>query len=145
MKGDVVVTSDGNELAVVGLDTAEADITAYNLTVADLHTYFAGATSVLVHNAGCDPFDAARALKGADPEDVLDAIPDNWLVSTPRKALGGGIRFSNPANKSEVIIFERGTGVAADGIHGGPYLRLSTGRGPIERIPLQGNPALGGP
>ena len=34
-------------------------------------------------------------------------------MPTPAASRPGGIRFGNPVNKSEVIIFERGTGVAA--------------------------------
>jgi hypothetical protein len=91
---------------------------------------------------GGDDFPDVNALRGADPEAVLDAIPDNWLVSSPAK--GSGIRFSNPENPSQVIIFEEGWPGATDPLHSGPYLRVSTGRGPVYRIPLAGNPVLGG-
>ncbi len=60
--GDLLHTAAGKTLAVVGLDwsTTQHD-KAYNLTVADIHTYYviAGNTPVLVHNTGpCDPVDA---------------------------------------------------------------------------------------
>ncbi|WP_344466976.1 RHS repeat-associated core domain-containing protein [Kitasatospora kazusensis] len=44
---------------------------AYNLTVADLHTYYvlAGATPVLVHN--CDLSDRASEIHGAEPDDYV--------------------------------------------------------------------------
>ncbi len=51
--GDIVLTADGHRLTVASLGISEQDLTAYNLTVADLHTYFAGESAVLVHNTGC--------------------------------------------------------------------------------------------
>lgn len=51
--GDVVVTADGDRLTVESLGISEQDLTAYNLTVEGLHTYFVGAEDVLVHNAAC--------------------------------------------------------------------------------------------
>jgi hypothetical protein len=55
-EGDLLLTSDGTYLTVGGLDEATTHTgLAYNLTVADIHTYFvvvAGA-DVLVHNTGC--------------------------------------------------------------------------------------------
>ncbi|WP_018800572.1 polymorphic toxin-type HINT domain-containing protein [Salinispora arenicola] len=55
--GDLLHTASGKTLAVVGLDWGSLQhATAYNLTVADIHTYYvmAGNTPVLVHNTnGC--------------------------------------------------------------------------------------------
>jgi len=143
--GEVVLGDGGRQFTVTGFrhGTVRNGL-AYNLEIEGVHTYHVGPDAILVHN-DCDPFDTARALRGADPEDVLDAIPDNWIVSNPPKAIGGGMKFSNPANRSQVMIYERGTGLASDGVHGGPYLRLSSGRGAIERIPLMGNPILAVP
>ena len=50
--GDIVVDADGDRLTIASLGISERDLTAYNLTVVDLHTYYAGDDSVLVHNAG---------------------------------------------------------------------------------------------
>lgn len=48
-----------------GLDTPMGDAPMYNLTVADIHTFYvvAGSTPVLVHNAGCDEWAAAFQAK----------------------------------------------------------------------------------
>ncbi|WP_280725351.1 polymorphic toxin-type HINT domain-containing protein [Kitasatospora sp. MAA4] len=54
--GDQLLTTDGSTVTVQAARNYEtAEQTAYNLTVADLHTYYvlAGVTPVLVHN--CDP------------------------------------------------------------------------------------------
>lgn len=53
--GDQLVTSNGGKVTVTGLDWATSHTgTAYNLTIADIHTYYvlAGKTPVLVHNTG---------------------------------------------------------------------------------------------
>lgn len=87
-------------------------------------------------------FPDVQALLGADPESVLDAIPDNWLVESPSS--GSGIKFVNPDRPGQMIIYEEGWPGATDPLHAGPYLRVSTGRGPVFRVPLYGNPALEG-
>ncbi len=50
--GDNVVASDGRRIAVVAVSVRAEDMTAYNLTIDGLHTYYVGRTPVLVHNAG---------------------------------------------------------------------------------------------
>jgi hypothetical protein len=48
--GDRLVTADGRLVEVESLGIRVEDLTAYNLTVAGIHTYYAGQTAVLVHN-----------------------------------------------------------------------------------------------
>jgi RHS repeat-associated protein len=50
--GDQVSTAAGRTVRIAGLRVYSADVTAYNLTVEGIHTYYAGTTPVLVHN-GC--------------------------------------------------------------------------------------------
>ena len=50
--GDRVVDRDGDQVVVAGVGISEQDLTAYNLTVAGLHTYFVGKATILVHNEG---------------------------------------------------------------------------------------------
>jgi len=50
--GDQVVDRDGDQVVVAGVGISEQDLTAYNLTVAGLHTYFVGKANILVHNQG---------------------------------------------------------------------------------------------
>jgi RHS repeat-associated protein len=126
--------------------------TMYNLTIGGTHTYYvlAGSAPVLVHNTSPNPnpiplpkgFPDVNSMYGADPESVLDIIPGKWTVSDPRN--GTGIRFSNPDNVSQTIIYEEGWPGSTDPVHSGPYLRVSTGVGPPARVPLAGNPAIGG-
>ncbi|MFJ3406760.1 polymorphic toxin-type HINT domain-containing protein [Promicromonospora sp. NPDC090134] len=52
--GEKVLSADGTELAVGGIDAgAIREGAAYNLAVLDLHTYHVGDAEVLVHNSGC--------------------------------------------------------------------------------------------
>ncbi|MBL0887600.1 polymorphic toxin-type HINT domain-containing protein [Myceligenerans indicum] len=55
--GDVVSTADGATLTIVSVDVSRYDLTAYNLTVSELHTYHVGTADVLVHNCGDEPID----------------------------------------------------------------------------------------
>lgn len=50
--GDVLVGADGDKNLVFATLASEQNLTAYNLTVEGLHTYFAGTDPVLVHNDG---------------------------------------------------------------------------------------------
>ena len=86
------------------------------------------------------PLSEVQSMRGRPVDDVLDAIPDDWTVDTPRKE-PDGIRFQNPHRNGEQIIYEPGKPQAKDPLHSGPYLRVSEG-GKVYRIPLEGNPAL---
>ena len=50
--GDVLLSAGGATLTVEDIKTNLQDLTAYNLTIADLHTYHVGTADVLVHNTG---------------------------------------------------------------------------------------------
>ncbi|WP_182378675.1 polymorphic toxin-type HINT domain-containing protein [Nocardioides sp. WS12] len=58
--GDVLIGPDGAKNRVIATLVTEQDLTAYNLTIEDLHTYFAGAEPVLVHNDDDDYNQAMR-------------------------------------------------------------------------------------
>ncbi|MET9601988.1 polymorphic toxin-type HINT domain-containing protein [Streptomyces sp. NPDC006459] len=63
--GENLRTDDGASVAVSAIHTYEALNETYNLTVADLHTYYvlAGATPVLVHNCGLHDLARAESAK----------------------------------------------------------------------------------
>ncbi|MFJ4674075.1 polymorphic toxin-type HINT domain-containing protein [Kitasatospora purpeofusca] len=54
--GELLRTPDGTPVTVTAVRRYHQQATTYNLTVADLHTYYvvAGNTPILVHNATCD-------------------------------------------------------------------------------------------
>jgi hypothetical protein len=60
--GERVSTADGKALPILATRIYSADVTAYNLTVEGIHTYYAGVTPVLVHNS-CGSEAADEAVK----------------------------------------------------------------------------------
>ena len=52
--GDKIETTNGRLIAIVRITDYSTDLTAYNLQIDQIHTYYAGRTPVLVHNA-CEP------------------------------------------------------------------------------------------
>ncbi|SDS14977.1 intein N-terminal splicing region/RHS repeat-associated core domain-containing protein [Jiangella sp. DSM 45060] len=72
--GDSVLTADGRLLTVGGIDEASAYAgLAYNLTIADIHTYHVGENDILVHNTndGCGA--AGEAFPPIKPGSAGDA------------------------------------------------------------------------
>jgi hypothetical protein len=79
--GEAVQTADGDRVAVEGIDWAtQTGGMAYNLTVAELHTYFVviGADDVLVHNT-CRP----------DPDIWGAVVPPGKLTYLTRQPIKG--------------------------------------------------------
>jgi hypothetical protein len=62
--GDMVRRIDGTLLAVAGIRVYDRDVTAYNLTVDGIHTYYAGTTPVLVHNSCYNPANLGESYGG---------------------------------------------------------------------------------
>ena len=51
--GDEVMGADSGRITIISVGIRVENLRAYNLSVAGLHTYYAGSGSVLVHNSGC--------------------------------------------------------------------------------------------
>ena len=64
--GDLVRELDGTLLAVARTRVYDQELTAYNLTVDGIHTYYAGTTPVLVHNS-CGPESLFEVKTRANP------------------------------------------------------------------------------
>lgn len=67
-------------------------------------------------------------------------IPNGYEVKPLKK--GSGVRYLDPSRPGVGVYIEDGWPGAAEPLHSGPYVKLTTGRGPAVRIPLAGNPAL---
>lgn len=50
--GDILLDEQGNDILVTELAVTEQDLTAYNLTIDNIHTYYAGTQPTLIHNCG---------------------------------------------------------------------------------------------
>ncbi|MFF4161094.1 RHS repeat domain-containing protein [Streptomyces sp. NPDC001678] len=83
-----------------------------------------------------------KSMQGASIDEVMDLTKgDGWMRQDAPFATGGGIMLKkgNPT-----IILEYGDPVKSrDLLHKGPYLKYQMGKKPV-RIPLEGNPSLGG-
>jgi hypothetical protein len=102
--GDQVETADGGLLVVESIGVRVEDLRAFNLTVNDLHTYYAGDDEVLVHNAGCmsslignDPFlvrAAESAGKSPQVQREMDALFAQLSAGNTRSLSGTGISYA---------------------------------------------------
>jgi hypothetical protein len=95
--GDEVLTAGGARLSVAAVVLHEQDLTAYNLSIESIHTYYAGDAAVLVHNTGaaCDlPRDSAgRFMAGAGGESA-SASAGRSAHEAYSQTLGGGCEFN---------------------------------------------------
>ena len=123
--GDKVRGSDGALLAVTATRSYDAVLTAYNLAVDDIHTYYAGTTPVLVHNMCGDGSAAAEGgLAGSGP------VPGVLEVSGRVKSVRA-FRNYNPQGGVEYVFdpatsrFAVGRPGLASGLKGSPHQQLA--------------------
>lgn len=127
--GDGIETDIGCLITIAGLTTYIADLTAYNLQIDQIHTYYAGTTPVLVNNS-CT---AASVLQ--DPS-ALESLTPSQVDDLARNAgydvASGKVGSANPAtcyyvpgtNQSEGFYVLPRVVAGQSGIKGGPYLRF---------------------
>jgi RHS repeat-associated protein len=132
--GDLLYTPDGTRITITGLDwtTVHTD-SAYNLTVADLHTYYvlAGTTPVLVHNEGGDDPSLGGMKKLSDSQ-AKRIVGD--VHEFKQDVVGRGAKIS-----SYDVYIEKSTGNL--------YLMDKAGRNPIPTYVNKGgtwHPGAGG-
>jgi hypothetical protein len=74
-RGETVLSDNRHTLTIVDRRVYESDLTAYNLQVDGIHTYYAGATPVLVHNSCVTDVDAlSQSGASVDPADAGGAL-----------------------------------------------------------------------
>ena len=61
--GDILLDEQGNDIMVTELAVTEQDLTAYKLTIEDIHTYYAGTQPILVHNCPADLGNSGESVK----------------------------------------------------------------------------------
>jgi hypothetical protein len=86
-------------------------------------------------------FDDPSSLRGKDPTEVVDAIPNDWEESPTRNGLG--TRFADLRRPGDQIRIMRGNPTDPDPVKRGPYVRISKSGKVSDPVPLQGNPILG--
>ncbi|TVT38642.1 hypothetical protein FNH05_24355 [Amycolatopsis rhizosphaerae] len=77
--GDQVLTDYGSLITVTNLRIYQRNLTAYNLRIGGIHTYYAGTTPILVHNS-CGP-GAAFPDRPLPRDECGNPLPD---VGAPR-------------------------------------------------------------
>lgn len=85
-------------------------------------------------------FDDPGSMRGMDPEEVQDAIPDEWLETPTRNGLGK--RFADPRRPGNQIRIMRGNPADPDPVKRGSCVRISKAGIVSDPVPLQGNPIL---
>lgn len=84
------------------------------------------------------------SVKGMSRDDLEKAIPPDWVRGESRS--GGGVVFRDPNNPGRQVRLMPGYtgGNRPDALAHGPYAVISQ-NGRTVKIPLEGNPTLGGP
>jgi Pretoxin HINT domain len=77
--GDQLREANGGLITITNLVVFDEDVTAYNLTVNGIHTYYAGTTPVLVHNS-CGPISMDEAVE----QGAAHVGGTGEMIETPR-------------------------------------------------------------
>lgn len=114
--GGQVREANGTLLTITAVRTYDQDVTAYNLTVDGIHTYYAGTTPVLVHNS-CGPFpDGARVTTN----DALGGA-EEWLGPNYSETGAGSGRF---VSQDGTRVFRMGESDITGAHAGGPHVNF---------------------
>ncbi|REH41089.1 intein/intein [Kutzneria buriramensis] len=99
--GDRVHARDGSTPSVAAVHdrNGRPDETVYDLTIADVHTFYvlAGSTSVLVHNSDCTTFHAEYNGGGEIWADLIDGVL-SMAVERNSSSVSGGQMFTDAMN-----------------------------------------------
>ncbi len=134
--GDQVETSNGRLLTISRLTTYGADLTAYNLQIEQIHTYYAGSTPVLVHNS-CEPLlSRSPGARMTTPQATKLAQWSGYTTRVNETSHGQAI-YTNGRNfiSPDVDAHSRGVWKMARSVDGfGPNQRLGTYDFLLQRI-----------
>ena len=86
--GDQVLSDHGRTLTITGEQVYDRSLTAYNLQIDGIHTYYAGSTPVLVHNSCGIPADGS----GMSVDDALTQ-GQHWLGDGYSEPVAGSGRY----------------------------------------------------
>ncbi|MFV2022030.1 polymorphic toxin-type HINT domain-containing protein, partial [Micromonospora sp. LOL_023] len=107
--GDRLLAATGETPPVTGVDwTTTRHDTAYNLTVADIHTYYvlAGNTPVLVHNTGGCPISGFKnGISAGEVDDINRSFGGEFLLNGSfDNTMINASRYNSFWDKSAVVI-----------------------------------------
>ena len=104
LKAGQTVLSAGAAVAIVSAISYTADLTAYNLTVDELHTYYVGESPVLVHNCGES---AASRMENVRADGRAGEEAAGIVKNTERiPSASGTAAYRIPDSLSEIAIGE---------------------------------------
>jgi len=115
--GDQIETDTGGLITVASLTGYSADLTAYNLQISTIHTYYAGTTPVLVHNSctsiiSDDSYLVKAAEKAGSNSSVqreLDSLSSQLSAGNLNPGIGSktltgtGLSYARGANGARVF------------------------------------------
>lgn len=134
--GDLLVQSDGNTLKIESIELEHKQVTVYNMTVDDFHTYFVSDLEIWVHNTNC--YDGFRNFDNHYDKHVLGknggareygddfTKPDYYnLAYDLATSKVDGVNIIERYQGSTKVIYNRGTNdmvyVHSDGTIGSLY------------------------
>ncbi len=106
--GDKIETSNGELITIARVTDYRDDLTAYNLQIDQIHTYYAGTTAVLVHNS-CKP-NPFRGTNMADEESLNFHYARHGAGRSIEQYASDAQAFAeNPTGKTSSVILRDGT------------------------------------
>jgi hypothetical protein len=114
--GDQVLSDNGETLTISGAHVYERDLTAYNLQIDGIHTYYAGATPVLVHNSCGLPADGSSMSV-----DQALTRGQHWLGEGYTEPVAGSGRY---VSSDGTRVFRMGDSDITGAHGGGPHVNF---------------------
>ncbi len=140
--GDHVLTATRHLATITTLRTYQRTLTAYNLQIDGIHTYYAGTTPILVHNScvsAVEVLDDPSSVQGLTSSQIDDLARNAGYDVLPGKtgAANPATRYYVPGTNGTVGFRVLPSGVAGqEGVKGGPYLKYFCGQNDGLRVPL---------
>jgi hypothetical protein len=121
--GDKLLSDNGHDITVEARRVYSENITAYNLEIDGIHTYYAGTTPILVHNS-CD-ISNPSSFEGASRGEAEQELQSNGWYNAGSSRGEGGVRWRLPGNGSDQVRMMPGNSADPNLIKQGPYIRFS--------------------
>jgi hypothetical protein len=130
--GELVLTLDGQSLQVTAVRVHAEDLTAYNLEIDGIHTYYAGETPVLVHNS-CGPLTQDTILMRGG-----ENTPSRFANGSGVTASGG--QLSGVSVNSGTTMQSAAAGIPHSNVGVTTVGQVEAAGGSVVRAPTANNP-----
>jgi hypothetical protein len=95
--GDLLVQSDGNTLKIDSIELEHKQVTVYNMTVDEFHTYFVSDLGIWVHNTNCSINNLASNVQNSYNQYEKSGWKGNVAGQSAGTKAGGTYKNSNGA------------------------------------------------